>query len=146
MNKLTGGYNYKKLKSGGDLIMIEYSTLNEDFIIQRFPELKKQVEEEMEGLDEFLPHAVFGNVFNPFVVKLLKQDDYKTNSTLKRIFEMYENLSSNGDFETQNLVQVTLLEYLWDEKITYERSMELMGEKTRVTWDNIYSYISVPKE
>ena len=146
MNKLTGGYNYKKLKSGGDLIMIEYSTLNEDFIIQRFPELKKQVEEEMEGLDEFLPHAVFVNVFNPFVVKLLKQDDYKTNSTLKRIFEMYENLSSNGDFETQNLVQVTLLEYLWDEKITYERSMELMGEKTRVTWDNIYSYISVPKE
>ena len=126
--------------------MIEYSTLNEDFIIRRFPELKKQVEEEMEGLDEFLPHAVFGNVFNPFVVKLLKQDDYKTNSTLKRIFEMYENLSSNGDFETQNLVQVTLLEYLWDEKITYERSMELMGEKTRVTWDNIYSYISVPKE
>ena len=126
--------------------MIEYSTLNEDFIIRRFPKLKKQVEEEMEGLDEFLPHAVFGNVFNPFVVKLLKQDDYKTNSTLKRIFEMYENLSSNGDFETKNLVQVTLLEYLWDEKITYERSMELMGEKTRVTWDNIYSYISVPKE
>ena len=146
MNKLTDGYNYKNLKSGGDLIMIEYSTLNEDFIIQRFPELKKQVEEEMEGLDKFLPHAVFGNVFNPFVVKLLKQDDYKTNSTLKRIFEMYENLSSNGDFETKNLVQVTLLEYLWDEKITYERSMELMGEKTRVTWDNIYSYISVPKE
>ena len=146
MNKLTGGYNYKKLKSGGDLMMIEYSTLNEDFIMRRFPELKKQVEEEMEGLDEFLPHAVFGNVFNPFVVKLLKQDDYKTNSTLKRIFEMYENLSSNGDFETKNLVQVTLLEYLWDEKITYERSMELMGEKTRVTWDNIYSYISVPKE
>ena len=127
-------------------MMIEYSTLNEDFIMRRFPELKKQVEEEMEGLDEFLPHAVFGNVFNPFVVKLLKQDDYKTNSTLKRIFEMYENLSSNGDFETKNLVQVTLLEYLWDEKITYERSMELMGEKTRVTWDNIYSYISVPKE
>ena len=124
--------------------MIEYSTLNADFIIQRFPELKKEVEEEMDGLDEFLPHAIFGMIFNPLAVTLLKQDDYKTNPTLNRIFEMYEELSSNGDFETQNLVQVTLLEYLWDEKITYSRAMELIGEHTKEAWDNIYSYISVP--
>ena len=52
--------------------MIEYSNLNETFItfiIKRFPELKEQVEGEMSRLGEFLPHV---------------------------IWEMYEDLSSNG--------------------------------------------------
>lgn len=126
------------------MLMIEYDKLNADFIIERFPELKAQVEEEMNELGEFLPHVIFGDVFNPLTVTLLKQEDYFTNSTLNRIFHMYEELSSQGDFETNNLVQVTLLEYLWDEKITYDRALELIGEHTKKLWDDIYSYIYIP--
>ncbi len=124
--------------------MIEYSNLNEEFIIKRFPELKEQVEEEMSGLGEFLPHVIFGNVFNPLTVSLLKQDDYLTNKTIIRIFDMYEDLSSNGDNETQNLVQVTLLEYLWDEKITYNRALKLIGEHTKKLWNDIDNYFCIP--
>ncbi len=50
--------------------MIEYSSLNEDFIIKKFPELKQQVLEEMDGFNEFLPHVIFGNVFNQLLVNL----------------------------------------------------------------------------
>ena len=39
--------------------MIEYSDLNAEFIIKRFPELKEQVEQEMSGSGEFLPHVIF---------------------------------------------------------------------------------------
>ena len=124
--------------------IIEYDKLNADFITERFPELKAQVEEEMNSLGEFLPHVIFGDVFNPLTVTLLKQEDYFTNPTLNRIFNMYEELSSQGDFETNNLVQVTLLEYLWDEKITYDRALELIGEHTKELWDDIYSYIYIP--
>ncbi len=124
--------------------MIEYSNLNEKFIIERFPELKEQVKEEMSGLDKFLPHVIFGNVFNQLTVSLLKQDNYLTNKTISRIFDMYEDLSSNGDNETQNLVQVTLLEYLWDEKITYNRALELIGEHTKKLWNCIYNYLYIP--
>ena len=35
---------------------------------------------------------------------------------LHRIFGKYEDLAVTGDKEIQNLLQVTLLEYLWDEK------------------------------
>ena len=124
--------------------MIEYSDLNAEFIIKRFPELKEQVEQEMSGSGEFLPHVIFGNVFNQLTVSLLKRDDYLTNKTLNRIFDMYEELSSKGDDETQNLVQVTLLEYLWDERTTYDRALELIGDHTRELWNYIYAYISIP--
>ena len=124
--------------------MIQYSDLNKEFITDRFPELKEQVEEEIEYLNEFLPHVIFGNVFNPLTVTLLKQDDYSNNIILNRIFNMHEELSSNGDFETQNLVQVTLLEYLWDENTTYNRALELLGEHTKKLWNCIENYLSVP--
>ena len=123
--------------------MIEYSELDAQFIINRFPELKEQVEKEC-GSGEFLPHVVFGNIFDPLTVSLLKQDDHAENKTLRRIFDMYEELSSEGDEETQNLVQVTLLEYLWDEKTTYNRALELIGERTKELWNYIYSYLIVP--
>lgn len=42
-------------------------------------------------------------------------------------------------------MQVTLLEYLWDEKVTYERAMKMMGINTRRVWEYIYDYIYVPK-
>jgi len=124
--------------------IIEYDKLNADFITERFPELKAQVEEEMNELGEFFPHVIFGDVFHPLTVTLLKQEDYFTNPALNRIFHMYEELSSQGDFETNNLVQVTLLEYLWDEKITYDRALELIGEHTKKLWNDIYSYIYIP--
>ena len=61
--------------------MIEYSDLNAEFIIKRFPELNEQVEE-MSVSGEFLPHVIFGNVFNQLTVSLLKRDDYLKNKAL----------------------------------------------------------------
>lgn len=110
---------------------IEYKRLNADYIITLFPELKNEVLDETEGFDEFLPHVVFGNIFNPLVTRLLKSPDYKKDSMLQRIFDMYESFATDGDDYTQNLLEVTLLEYLWDEKTIYDRSLELMGKKTK---------------
>ena len=124
--------------------MIRYNDLNEQFITDRFPELAELVPTVTENFDEFLPHVVFGNVFNGIAVSFLKLDSYKQSDTLKRIFDMYEELASQGDEETQNLVQVTLLEYLWDEKITYERAKEFMGESTKKLWAQI-DYLSAPQ-
>ena len=124
--------------------MIRYSELDEGFIIKRFPELKEQVEKEISKTGEFLPHVIFGNAFNTLTVSLLKQDDRGSVKTLRRIFDMYEELSSDGDDETQNLVQVTLLECLWDEKATYSRASELIGEHTKELWDCISDYLSAP--
>ena len=123
--------------------MIRYNDLNEQFITDRFPELAELVSIETEGFDEFLPHVVFANVFNGLAVSFLKLESYRQSDTLKRIFDMYEELASQGDEETKNLVQVTLLEYLWDESITYERAKEFMGESTQELWAQI-DYLKAP--
>ena len=86
---------------------------------------------------------VFANVFNGLAVSFLKLESYRQSDTLKRIFDMYEELASQGDEDTRDLVQVTLLEYLWDESITYERAKEFMGESTQELWAQI-DYLKAP--
>ena len=125
--------------------MIKYNELNGKYITDIFPEAEQQINDELDGLNEFLPHIIFGNVLNPIVIQLLKRDDYSENKQLLQVFDMYEDFASSGDTETQNLLQVTLLEILWDEAITYERAMELMEEKTKEIWDYIYGYLYIPK-
>lgn len=125
---------------------IKYNSLDCDFLCPEFPELKNLITAENEWLGENLPHCLFGNVLNPIVVRLLKKDDYKTNSLLERIFGMYEKFAEYGDTETKNLLQVTLLEYLWDEHITYSRALQLMGERTKEINKNIADYLYVPKK
>ena len=121
--------------------MIKYNELDGKYITDIFPEAEQQINDELDGLNEFLPHIIFGNVLNPIVIQLLKRDDYSNSKQLLQVFDMYEDFASSGDTETQNLLQVTLLEILWNEAITYERAMELMGEKTKEIWDYIYSYL-----
>ena len=125
--------------------MIKYNELDGKYITDIFPEAEQQINDELDGLNDFLPHIIFGNVLNPIVIRLLKRDDYSKIQQLLQVFDMYEDFASSGDTETQNLLQVTLLEILWDEAITYERAMELMEEKTNEIWDYIYSYLYIPR-
>ena len=125
--------------------MIKYNELDGKYITDIFPEAEQQINDELDGLNEFLPHIIFGNVLNPIVIQLLKRDDSSNSKQLLQVFDMYEDFASSGDTETQNLLQVTLLEILWDEAITYERAMELMEEKTNEIWDYIYSYLYIPR-
>ena len=125
--------------------MVKYNELDGKYITDIFSEAEQQINDESDGLNDFLPHIIFGNVLNPIVIRLLKRDDYPENKKLLQVFDMYEDFASSGDTETQNLLQVTLLEILWNEAITYERAMELMGEKTKEIWDDIYSYLYIPR-
>ena len=78
-----------------------------------------------------MPNVVFGKVFNPLAVSLLKQDTYLINDTLLRIFDMYEELSEHGDDRTKDLLRGTLLQYLWGDKTTFDRASEMIGEHTK---------------
>lgn len=127
----------------GESVMISYDSLDAGFIAERFPELRERAEKLADG--EFLPHVVFGGVFNDMTISLLKRGDYSENEMLRRIFGMYEELASDGDEDVRDLVQTTLLERSWDEKAAYERAMEMMGERTRELWDCIAEYIAVPR-
>ena len=126
------------------LTTIKYNSLDCDFLCRRFPELREKIIAENEWLGEKLPHCLFGNILNPLVTRLLQQKDYRNNNLLERIFRMYEELAEYGDTETKNLLQVTLLEYLWDEYITYSRALELMGKETKLINQSI-DYLKIPE-
>lgn len=129
---------------GAKRSMIEYKNLNASYLCSKFPELKDEINSENDYLGCNLPHSLYGNILNPLIIKLLNEDYYNKNDLLYRIFNFYEDLAEYGDEETRNLLQVTLLEYLWDDYVTYNRSIAMMGEKTKIINKEIGQYIRIP--
>jgi hypothetical protein len=122
---------------------IVYSSLDTNFFLEKFPELREEILDESE-LSEGLPHCLFADVLNPKVINLIEQDDYKNNNLLLKIFLFYEELAVYGDEKSQNLLQVSLLERLWDRKITFDRAIELMGSYTENIFQEIGEYLDKP--
>lgn len=145
-------YKARKFLSGfmnlnqGETVMYEitYSMLNAELLCLKLPELKSAIIEEDEYLGQNLPHSLFGNILNPTVTRLIK-DERCEKKLLTKIFCFYEELAKYGDDDVVDLLQVTLLEYLWDDYITYSESVKLMGEFTRDINDRIASYLIKPQ-
>ncbi|MCH5350127.1 MAG: hypothetical protein J1E40_12440 [Oscillospiraceae bacterium] len=123
---------------------IHYSDLNASFLCEAFPELENEICKIDFELGEQLPHCLLGDLFNPLMVRLLKSPEQEDILLARRIFDFYERLAEYGDEETRNLLQVTLLEYLWDDYEVYSRAVEMMGEQTRLINQGIGSYLRKP--
>lgn len=124
--------------------MIEYCDLNAEFLHNWFPELCSEIDNEAEWSGD-LPHCLFGNILNPLVVSLIKNEEYDKNKLLEKIFDMYEQMAKYGDDEVKNLLQVTLLEYLWDDYVVYTLSLKMMGDHTLLINQDIAAYLHIPK-
>lgn len=126
------------------MMRITYSMLNDEFLFTKLPELKEKIISENKYLGCNLPHSLYGNILNLEVVSLIKKDGYKKNELLLKIFDLYEQMAEYGDDEVKNLLQVTLLEYLWDDYTVYNRSLELMGKNTLKINNEISKYMYIP--
>ena len=124
---------------------INYSDLTPNYLCSVFGEFEKNIKDiALENAD--LPHCLFGYFFNPLLVKILKSPDYSENPLAAKIFDFYEQLAEYGDDEVKNLLQVTLLEYLWDDHTVYTRAIEMMGECTKLINKEIEKYLSFPSD
>lgn len=98
-------------------------------LIIRIPELTDLYENEIADWNEFPGnHNIFGNVLNPFLIKLLEKDNQE--QIKKRIFEFLEEMALSDDIRIQEVVSVTVLEYLGDSKKLLKKARKLMGNKT----------------
>ena len=79
--------------------MVKYNELDGKYITDIFPEAEQQINDELDGLNEFLPHIIFGNVLNPIVIRLLKRDDYSNSKQLLQVFDMYEDFAATAEKE-----------------------------------------------
>lgn len=122
---------------------INYSDLTSDYLCSAFSELENNIKS---VADVDLPHCLFGDFFNPLLTKVLKSPDYSENLLVIKIFDFYEQLAEYGDDEVKNLLQVTLLEYLWDDYIVYTRAVEMMGKHTQSVNKEIEKYLCSPSK
>ncbi|AFM41481.1 hypothetical protein Desaci_2539 [Desulfosporosinus acidiphilus SJ4] len=76
---------------------------------------------------------------NSFVVNLLKSHG---NEELKnRIFSFYEGMATSDDDDIRNVLQVTLLEYLGDDKEILNTAYRYMGIYTKRQSDEIERFL-----
>lgn len=122
---------------------INYGSLTSDYLCSVFGEFESNIKN-MENAD--LPHCLFGDFFNPLLTKTLKSSDYSENILVTKIFDFYEQLAEYGDDDVKNLLQVTLLEYLWDDYTVYTRANELMGKCAKSINKEIEKYLNFPQK
>ena len=121
---------------------MRYCELNEELML-RFPEFQSFYKEHFNFWEAPPPqHCFYGAILNKFVVNLLIENQNVV--MISKVFDFYEELAQSNDEEVTNLLQVTLLEYLWDDKIVFERACQYMRPKTRQINNLIGDYLKVP--
>ena len=125
--------------------MLDKNSIIEQLLCN-IPEIKTKYQEEMAwwGNEEFPGlHNILGDVMNSFVVNLLKSSG---NEELKsRIFSFYEDMAISSDYHIRNVLEVTLLEYLGDDKEILNTAYNYMGIYTKRLSDGIERYLGRKK-
>jgi hypothetical protein len=127
-------------KRGG---IMKYTELN-DTLMHKFPELKERWENDFAYWKNDKPpeHVFYGMVLNGFVADLLVENS--DLGMLKKVFAFYEAMAHSDDPDVVNVLQVTLLEYLWDDKTVYDNAKQYMLPKTLLINENIKEYLYEP--
>ena len=99
-------------------------------LLDSVPELNKRFINEMDwtSTSKSLPHIVFGDVLNPFLLEELSN----TNNIklLNRIFIFLETMALSEDKNIRDVLTDTVLERLGDDKEILKKARVLMGNET----------------
>lgn len=115
---------------------MHYNDLS-DILVYTFPHLEKEVEVFLSS-DGKLYHVLYEEILCPYVNDLLQND---SENELKSVFDFYEKLAVCEDDEVKNLLQVTLLENLMDNKKLYKKAEKYMHTNTRLICKSIEKYL-----
>ena len=111
------------------------------------PELRQQYKELIKWYDGEFPgaHVIYGDVLNPFIDTLLDEigtsdERPETKEILRRIFAHLETLSEDPDKQVQEVVAVTVCEYIGGHKERLFKAKGFMGPKTRKISEEVEDY------
>lgn len=110
-----------------------------DEFLNYFPEYKVDVEQHLIDYEELLLHVFIGATLNEKMIVLLN-DEIKYKSDLKKMFQLLEDMASKGNSDIKELLSLTILERLGDDKILLKKSYKYMGEKTKEASCSIESF------
>lgn len=120
---------------------MQYANINVLFA-NRFPELSTEIEKvNLYWKGDTPPsHILFAEVLNQngFMHNLLMQN--ADIQLISRLFSFYEEMASGQDVEVRNLLQSTILEYLWGDFKLLSIAYKHMLPKTKVLCDELQAY------
>ena len=97
--------------------------------VEIFPEYKIELEEHLDDYGEFLGHVFFGTVIDVNLVELLKTES--DISRIKKIFHFINDTYANGEEYIQNVIVVTILEYLGDDPIILKKAFKYLSNELK---------------
>ena len=103
----------------------------------KFPELDWSSDTTKEMLD--LPYILLGYIFIPFIKESLLKN---VRSNIKRIFDFLEEMAMSDDEEVRNILQVGILEALWDDAHIFCLAQKNMRSRTSIINHNIVNFQS----
>ena len=89
-------------------------------ITQVYPELKEALHENVQTYPEFLGDDFFVNHANRYIIESIRYNDQKT---IKKLFKILSDIYENGTNDVQDLVVVTILGELNNEKELIDRCL-----------------------
>jgi hypothetical protein len=98
-------------------------------LVEHVPDVKEKYEAELKWWSPEKPgaHVVYGDILNPYLAVLLQSGD---EATLRRVFDFLEVLSRSEDPRVQELVAVTVCEYLGSDSERLREASRFMGPAT----------------
>lgn len=109
---------------GGD--ELDKNNLAELFV-NEFTDFKPLLEEHIEYNGELLLHVFFGEC-NEYFIKFLQSEEAEI---LENLFDFFEKMATKGDDYVKELLSVTILERLGDDKKVHNTAYKYMGKETR---------------
>lgn len=108
-----------------------------DLLAARAPELRDEIDEVRRwwAPDEAGQHIVYGDVLDPYLERLLKTGE--NDSRLREVFAFLEELARNPDVHVQEVLGVTVLEYVLGHPSLLARAREFMAPATLTMADEL---------
>jgi len=94
--------------------------------IEEFPEYNKAYHEHMNDYGKVLGHVFFGDAINETLTVLLKKNE--DINTIQRYINFINYMYKIGDDAVKNIVIVTILEYLGDDKQVLSNAYNLLDD------------------
>lgn len=95
-----------------------------------FPSTKEAYIESIREYGETLETVVIEDIFMPQIISLLSVN--REQQLLENIFKYFEEIVNSGDLHLINVLSITVLEMLGDDKAILETAKQYMGTKTTV--------------
>ncbi|PQP80459.1 hypothetical protein C0Q44_27135 [Paenibacillus sp. PCH8] len=94
-------------------------------LLTAVPQIRPYYEEEIEWLEEDLPHVIFGMVVTPFLIKYTNEQ-----KDISNLYDFLEDMALSEE-KVQEVLVVSVLESLITEREIIETAKSYMGDLTR---------------